>query len=257
MRLTWFGANSWLIQLGQQHLLVDPWLVGSLVFGNLPWFFQGQRRQLTDSMPDKIDLILLSQGLEDHTHRPTLEQLDRAIPVVGSASAAKVAKQLGYAHVTSLVPGQTGRFSNQIEIQAVPGAPIGLQVENGYLIKLLDQGTTLYYEPHGFPHQELKVHAPVDVVISPIINLELPLVGAIIQGHTSAMQLAEWLQPQVFLPTAAGEADNVQYQGFLASILRSSGSIREFRSQLASHNLRTQVIAPQPGEPVELSLNRV
>jgi L-ascorbate metabolism protein UlaG (beta-lactamase superfamily) len=254
MNLTYFGANSWLIELEQQRILIDPWLVGSLVFGNLPWLFKGDRSKPLASLPDKIDLILLSQGLEDHAHRPTLEQLDKTIPVVGSPNAAKVVKQLGYTQVTSLTPGQTFTLTNQIEIRAMPGAPIGLQVENSYLLKHLDSATTLYYEPHGFPPSELKNYAPVDVVISPVVNLELPLAGAIIKGNTTALQLAQWLKPQVFLPTAAG--GDVAYEGLINSLLHTVGSVDELRSQLAKYNLPTQVIDPQPGEPVELTLLR-
>jgi L-ascorbate metabolism protein UlaG (beta-lactamase superfamily) len=250
MRLTWFGANSWLIELEQQRLLIDPWLVGSLVFNNLSWLFKGQRSQPLSSIPDKIDLIVLSQGLEDHAHRPTLEQLDRTIPVVASPSAVKVVKQLGYTQVTSLTPTQTFTLANQIEIRAMPGAPIGLSVENGYLIKHLHSRTTLYYEPHGFSPPELKNYAPVDVVINPVVNLELPLVGPIIKGHTGALQLAQLLQPKFFLPTAAGSG--VDYDGFLVSLLRTVGSVEQLRSQFAEHNLLTQVIDPQPGETVEL-----
>jgi L-ascorbate metabolism protein UlaG (beta-lactamase superfamily) len=224
------------------------------VFGNLPWLFKGDRSKPLASLPDKIDLILLSQGLEDHAHRPTLEQLDKTIPVVGSPNAAKVVKQLGYTQVTSLTPGQTFTLTNQIEIRAMPGAPIGLQVENSYLLKHLDSATTLYYEPHGFPPSELKNYAPVDVVISPVVNLELPLAGAIIKGNTTALQLAQWLKPQVFLPTAAG--GDVAYEGLINSLLHTVGSVDELRSQLAKYNLPTQVIDPQPGEPVELTLLR-
>lgn len=250
MRLTYFGANSWLIELGQQRILIDPWLVGSLVFGNFTWLFKGQRRQPLDQIPNKIDLIVLSQGLEDHAHRPTLEQLNRTIPVVASPSAAKVVKQIGYTQVTTLTPGQTFTLANQIEIRAMPGAPIGLQVENAYLLKQLSSGTSLYYEPHGFPSPELKDYAPVDVVISPVVNLELPLAGPIIKGNTTALQLAQWLQPQVFFPTAAG--GDVEYEGFLTSLLRTVGSVEQLRSQLAENNLLTQVIDPQPGEAIEL-----
>ena len=255
MRLTYFGANSWLVELGQKRILIDPWLVGSLVFGNLPWLFKGDRSQPLDSLPDRIDLILLSQGLDDHAHKPTLEKLDRSIPIVGSASAAKVVEQLGYTQVTSLTPGQTFTFDHQIEIRALPGAPIGpLQRENAYLLKQLDSGTTLYYEPHGYPPSELKDEAPVDVVISPVVNLQLPLLGPIIQGNTTALQLAQWLKPQVFLPTAAG--GDVTYEGLINSVLRSLGSVDELRSQLAQHNLPTQVIDPKPGEFIELTLLR-
>lgn len=252
MRLTYFGANSWLIELGQQRLLIDPWLVGPLVFGNLAWLFKGQRRQPLTLLPERVDLIILSQGLEDHAHRPTLEQLDRAIPVVGSASAAKVVQQLGYTQVTTLNPGQQYTFANQIEVRALPGAPIGLQVENAYLLKQLNSGTSLYYEPHGFPTQKLKDYAPVDVVISPIVNLEIPLVGPIIQGNKTALQIAQWLRPQAFFPTAAG--GDVEYEGLLNSVLRAVGGVAELRSQLAQNNLPTQVIEPQPGQPVELTL---
>jgi len=254
MYLTYFGANSWLIELGQQRILIDPWLVGSLIFGNLPWLFKGDRSEPLSAIPDKIDLILLSQGLEDHAHRPTLEQLDKTIPVVGSPSAAKVVEQLGYTQVTTLSPGQTFTLSNQIEIRALQGAPIGLNAENAYLVKQLQFGTTLYYEPHGFPATELKDYAPVDVVISPVVNLELPLAGPIIKGSTTALQLAQWLQPQVFLPTAAG--GDVVYEGLINFLLRTVGTVDELRSQLEKHNLQTQVIDPQPGEPIELTLLR-
>lgn len=253
MRLTYFGANSWLLELGQQQILIDPWLVGDLVFGNAPWFFKGEKSQALDSLPEQIDLILLSQGLEDHAHKPTLEKLDKSIPVVGSTSAAKVVEQLGYTQVSTLVPDQKFILDNQIEIASLPGAPIGpLQTENAYLIKQLDNNTTLYYEPHGYPPSELKDYAPVDVVISPAITLELPLLGPIIQGDATALQLIEWVKPQVFLPTAAG--GDVTYQGMLNSLLNTTGSVEQLRSQLAQRNLTTEVIELKQGQPFEVNL---
>ena len=67
MYLTWLDVNSWLIELAGRRILVDPWLVGSQMFGNLDWLFKGVRSN-PRPIPDNIDLILLSQGLEDHTH---------------------------------------------------------------------------------------------------------------------------------------------------------------------------------------------
>jgi L-ascorbate metabolism protein UlaG (beta-lactamase superfamily) len=257
MQLTYFGANSWLLELGQQRILIDPWLVGSLIFGNLPWLFKGDRSNPLASLPDKIDLILLSQGLEDHAHKPTLEKLDKTIPVVGSANAVKVVEQLGYTQVTSLSFGQTFTLANQVEIRALPGAPLGpFQQENAYLVKELNNGSTLYYEPHGYPPAEVKNYAPVDVVISPVVSLELPLAGPIIQGNKTALQLAQWVKPQVFLPTAAG--GDVSYEGLINALLRTIGSLDELRSQLVQQNLPTQVIDPKVGEPIELKLlNRI
>jgi len=253
MNLTYFGANSWLLELGQKHILIDPWLVDSLVFGNMPWLFKGDKPPALDALPDQIDLILLSQGLDDHAHRPTLEKLDKAIPVVGSENAATVVRELGYTQVTPLAFGQTFTLADQIEIRALPGAPIGpfLQ-ENAYLIKQLESGTSLYYEPHGYPPEQLKEYAPIDVVISPVVNLELPLLGPIIQGDNTALQLAQWVKPQAFLPTAAD--DNVKYEGLLDSLVYKVGSLEKLRSQLAQHDLSTQVIDPQLKEPIELNL---
>ena len=94
MYLTWLDSNSWLIEIGSKQILIDPWIVGPLVFGNLSWLFKGER--LTPrNIPEKVDLIVLSQGLEDHAHPETLKQLDKNIPVVASPTAAKVVQDLG------------------------------------------------------------------------------------------------------------------------------------------------------------------
>lgn len=254
MHLTWLDSNTWLIEIGGKRILIDPWLVGSLVFGNLDWLFKGSRRT-ERPIPENIDLILLSQGLDDHTHPPTLKQLNRTIPVVGSASAAKVVQELGYTEVTALAHGETFTLNNQVEIQATPGSPIGPKVrENGYLLKELDSGLTLYYEPHGFHSPSSREAAPVDVVITPLIDLALPLIGPIIKGTNSALEVTQWMQPQVILPTASG--GDVIFEGLLLNVLRAVGSVEEFRSLLSKNNLSTRVIEPQPGERFELQLEQ-
>jgi L-ascorbate metabolism protein UlaG (beta-lactamase superfamily) len=173
-------------------------------------------------LPENIDLILLSQGLEDHAHPPTLKALDKSIPVVGSASAAKVAQSLGFTQVTALAHGERFTLADSVTIQAVPGSPIGpTTVENGYILRDAATGHSLFYEPHGFHAPSLKDEGPIDVVITPVLDLALPLVGPIIRGQKGALELTEWLQPQVILPTA--DAGEVQYSGFLISLLKAIG----------------------------------
>jgi L-ascorbate metabolism protein UlaG (beta-lactamase superfamily) len=252
MYLTWLDSNSWLIELGGKRILIDPWLVDSLVFGNLDWLFKGSRRS-DRPIPENIDLIVLSQGLEDHAHPPTLKQLDRTIPVVASPNAAKVVQGLGYSKVTALNHGETFTLDNQVEFKAIPGSPIGpTLVENGYFIKELASGSTLYYEPHGYHAPSLKEAAPIDVVITPIVDLALPLIGPIIKGTKSALEIAQWVEPQVMIPTAS--PGDVEYAGLLLHALRAVGSIEEFRSTLARNNLSTQVVEPKPGDRFELEL---
>ncbi len=252
MYLTWLDSNTWLIEMGGQRILLDPWLVGSLVFGNLPWLFKSDR--LTPrSIPSDIDLVLLSQGLEDHAHPPTLKQLDRNLPVVGSPSAAKVAQGLGYTQVTALQHGEVFTLNQQVEIRAVPGSPTGpFTIENGYILRDLQTGESLYYEPHGSHSPLLKDFAPIDVVITPVLDLTIPLLGAVIQGQKTGLKAVEWLQPQVIMPTAAG--GDVTFEGLLMSILQGEGSIETFRTMLAATHPTTQLIEPNPGDRTHIAL---
>ncbi|NMF65896.1 MBL fold metallo-hydrolase [Brasilonema octagenarum] len=254
MYLTWLDSNSWLIEIGGQRILLDPWLVDSLTFSGQNWFFKGSRSQQRP-IPENIDLILLSQGLEDHAHPPTLKQLDHNIPVVASPNATKVVQQLNYTQVTTLAHGQSFTLNQSVEIKATPGSLVGLNlVENGYLLKELESGLTLYYEPHGNHSSTLKEIPPVDVVITPLIELGLPLVGAFIKGNKYALEVAQWLQPQVMISTAAG--GDVIFEGLLNSFLQTKGSIEEFRSLLEKNNLSTRVIDPKPGDRFEVKLEK-
>jgi L-ascorbate metabolism protein UlaG (beta-lactamase superfamily) len=250
MQLTWLDSNSWSIELAGKCILVDPWLVGNLSFGNLPWLFQGTKT-VDRPIPSKIDLILLSQGLPDHAHPPTLEVLDRSIPVVASPAAAKVVSDLGYQHITSLAPGESHQFGD-IDIEAVPGSPVGpTAIENGYIIR--DSSMSLYYEPHGYHAPTLANKGPIDVIITPLIDLKLPLVGAVIKGQASALSVCKLLQPKFIIPTAAG--GDVKFEGLLVSLLKAEGSVTEFQALLDRQSLDTKVIEPQPWQaftPIDL-----
>ena len=252
MQLTYLDSNSWFIEIDGQRILLDPWLVGELTFGNQAWLFRGKKNN-PQPIPENIDLILLSQGLEDHAHPPTLKELDRNIPVVASPNASKVVKELGYTKITALQHGETFSLGNTVEIKAVPGSPIGpTLVENGYILKGLESGKNIYYEPHGYHADSLKEAPPIDVVITPIINLKLPLVGAIIRGQETALKLCQWLKPQVILSTAAG--GDIDFQGLIISILKAEGNVEDFNILLKENNLSTRAINPQSGETIELSL---
>jgi L-ascorbate metabolism protein UlaG (beta-lactamase superfamily) len=249
MQLTWLDSNSWLIELGGKNILLDPWLVGNLSFGNLPWLFQGTKT-VDRPLPSNIDLILLSQGLPDHAHPPTLAVLDRSIPVIGSPSAAQVVRKLGYQQVTALAPGETHHFA-EIEIKAVPGSPVGpTAIENGYVLRSGDG--SLYYEPHGYHSPLLATEAAIDVVITPLIDLKLPLIGAVIKGQASALALCELLKPDFIIPTAAG--GDVKFEGLLMSILQAEGTVAEFQDLLTTKSLATTAIDPQPWKPFKPGL---
>lgn len=252
MNLTYLDSNSWLIELDGKRILLDPWLVGDLVFSNQEWLFKSHKNN-PQPIPENIDMILLSQGLEDHAHPPTLKELDYDLRVVASPNAAKVVKQLGYINVTTLEHGETFKLGEEIEIKAVPGSPIGpTLVENGYIIKGLESGKNIYYEPHGNHSDSLKEAAPIDVIITPLVSLKLPLVGAVVKGQEAALKVCQQLKPQVIISTAAG--GDVETEGMLTSIIKSDGDVEKFNRLLAQNNLSTKAIDPQSGETIELSL---
>lgn len=246
MRLTWFDANTWLLQWQSLSILIDPWLVGDLVFGNAPWLFRGTRSR-SWPLPKAVDLILLSQGLPDHSHVPTLMQLDRAIPVVASASAAKVVKQLGFKHVTALSPNETYTQAD-CTITALPGAPLGpLVQENAYVVAC--EGRSLYYEPHGYPDPSLAQFAPLDVAITPLETLRLPLGATIIQGFATAAAIAQTTQARVMLPTAG--VGSASYAGLLANVIKTEGGAAAVRLQLTAAQSQTTIFEPEPGITLE------
>lgn len=65
------------------------------------------------------------QGLDDHAHVPTLKLLPKDKPVVGSASACKVAALLGFKNVYELDHGQSIDLCNgRLRVQATAGASV-------------------------------------------------------------------------------------------------------------------------------------
>ena len=78
----------------------------------------------------------------------------------------------------------------------------------------------------------------------------LPLLGAIIKGMNSALELVKSVKPQFILPTAAG--GDILFEGLLVKFLQARGNTTEFQILLENNNLTTQVISPQPGEKISV-----
>ena len=236
MHATYFGANGWLLEFGALRVLVDPWLTGSLDFPPGPWFFQGE---LSTSLPlpEDLDLLLLTQGLNDHTHPPSLALLPRQLPVLGSASAAQKARQLGFQQVTALRPGELHQLGD-LRITATAGAPVP-QVENGYLLEH-PQGS-IYLEPHGYLPADLPARH-LDAVITPVVDLGLPLAGAFVRGQRVLPELVERFTPRTVLASTAG--GDVQFSGVLSRLLWQQGSADSAAALLPAGS---RLIDPQPG----------
>ena len=240
LHATYLGANGWLLEFGDLRVLVDPWLTGDLVFPPGPWLLRGQLGQALP-VPESLDLLLLTQGLPDHCHAPSLALLERRLPVVGSADAAARVLALGFTTVTALAPGEV-HVHGALHITATAGAPVP-GVQNGYLLDHPEGH--LYLEPHGFLPADLPPR-PLDAVITPVIDVGLPLAGAFVKGRPVLPELLERFQPLTVLASTTG--GDVRFSGLLSALFRSAGSLAEAEATVAARGpAGSRLIDPVPG----------
>ncbi len=218
---TYLGSNGWLIKFEKTNLLIDPWLTGDLIFPPGEWFFKGSLKQEI-LIEDEINIILLTQGLADHCHIPSLKKFKKNIDIICPKSAKRILERSGFTSITALKPSE--KIHNQgLQIEATAGAPVP-QIENGYLVKD-SKGKGFYIEPHGYLDENIKSQ-DLDAVITPIINLELPLVGSFVKGANILPKLIDTFNPKYILSSTAG--GDAKYTGFLNKFI----SIQEYKDKV-------------------------
>ena len=210
-KATYLGSNGWIIELMKSRIVIDPWLLGELVFPPGGWFFKGTLKD-DIPIPKNIDLILITQGLPDHCHIPSLKKFPKNTSVVCTKSAFKVLDKLNFESINIMEPGQHLKFNN-IKIEATSGASVP-QIENGYIIETNDG--SFYIEPHGFLDNQLKPRK-LDAVITPTKNLELPILGPFVKGADVIPRLVKLFNPKYILSSTIG--GDAQFSGILNSVI--------------------------------------
>ncbi|MEB3242425.1 MAG: MBL fold metallo-hydrolase [Cyanobacteriota bacterium] len=241
---TYLGANGWLLDFAGLRVVVDPWFTGPLSFGGVDWLLKGELAS-PQPVPERLDLLLLSQGLPDHCHPPSLALLPPTLPVLASPAAAKRARQLGFGAVTALRPGERHAVG-PLAITATAGAAVP-QLENGWLLD--HPAGSLYLEPHGFLGAEPPAR-PLTAVITPVIDVGLPLAGAFVRGRAALPELLSRFAPAFVLASTTG--GDVRFSGLLASALQVRGSSAEAAALVAERASGCRFIDPRPGEPYAL-----
>ncbi|CAE7349275.1 unnamed protein product [Symbiodinium microadriaticum] len=271
--LTYLGINSMSLEIGEQRLLIDPLLVGSLVFFGQRWAFRGRSRAEAVPKPEDVaesfDAIVLTQGLDDHTHRPTLERVDRRMPIIANPSAASVVRAMGFQDVSVLRPDES-LSRGSLRLTAVPGSVVGppwQDPENGYVFTdTRPGGLSVGLEPHGnflgpalgtsFQRLPTPPAQSVDALI-------LPLTSQVISGYrlvNGVEEAANTLEaltpvPRYLLPLRNGELDA---EGVLAESLQKEGGVQDFlrlqgeRPKLSS----VELLDVTPGHPLQIRSQR-
>jgi hypothetical protein len=139
---------------------------------------------------------------------------------VASASAAAQVRRFGFLDVTALRPAEV-HAQGGLRITATVGAPVPA-VENGY--QLDHPCGSPYLEPHGFLAEELPSRS-LDAVITPVIDVGLPLAGALVKGQQVLPRLLERFQLLTVLASSTG--GDVRFEGLLRHFLRLEGSVQE------------------------------
>ncbi|KAM3271195.1 hypothetical protein ACQJBY_041769 [Aegilops geniculata] len=268
VKLTYLEFNGWLWELpGGFRVLVDPILVGNLDFG-IPWLFDAAKKALPKSQPAPdagllagagVDLLLITQSLDDHCHLRTLTRLAAirpGLPVVATPNARPILSALPFTHVAYLEPGQSAAAGEGVTVLATAGPVLGppwQRPENGYIVTA-GKNASVYYEPHcvydaGFLRDRA---LRADVLITPVVKQLLPADFTLVSGQEDAVELARLLRPTYVVPMSNGEFDA---KGLLAALVSTRGTIQAFRAMLADALPDAKVVEPTPGVPLHLHLH--
>jgi len=180
------------------------------------------RKKYGISIDKNIDIILLTQGLPDHCHVPTLEMFRKDIPLICPKSAVKTLKKIGFSSIKMLKPTEKTNLFN-LSFEATAGAPVP-QIENGYIVKD-NQNNGFYIEPHGYLDENLN-NQNLDAVITPTKNLELPIVGSFVKGADVIPKLINKFNPKFILSSTVG--GDAKYSGFLNNFI----SVKDYKEEL-------------------------
>lgn len=260
-------------------VLVDPVLEKPLTFG-LPFIYTGTKRSINGPLEleryaSSADVVLISQGFDDHAHSPSLKKiltLNPEMPYVCPPSAAPILSACGIpvSKITVIKPGETILLNRRedgealVEVYATTGALLGppwQANENGYILRPPTNGQlssqksfpSVYYEPHCmFDPQELKTkRLRADYVITPVATVELSFLPSfpLVEGGIKSLELARLLNAKKIIPMANGELIQT---GLSAPLIKNKGSENEFREILKRSGLQMELVSVIPGVEVDI-----
>lgn len=250
------NGQLWQIDLGVKTLsiVVDP-LASQLDFG-IPWGYRANKKSLSEEAT--IDLIcnanpthcLLTMGLDDHTHMPTIILLQERLPLLEYVVAPSAEKKLLDSGVdankmTVLKHGQSYQLISEALVTATPGAlvrPPWQMRENGFLLQTMkdnteerDDSLSIYYEPHNDivldDIESMKLRA--DIMVMPVTEQSLNRQFTLVYGGERALQIAEALKAACIIPLGNGVLNS---EGPLAQLVQDRGNIHEFKQLLNDRN---------------------
>merc|ERR1712146_352924 len=229
---------------------------------------------------NQVDLVLISQGFDDHCHEPTLKIMRNImpnVPIIAPPSAKSLLESYFPAdQIDYLKPTESKTIKafdnvkdkgdeNKITITATKGDTLGppwFDPENGYILTFpqMEMSSSkikvksLYYEPHcrfdAKEFQERKIQS--DVVITPVIKQLLFGAYPVVDGQEKAIDLIEALQGKVVIPMNNGDLDLSESSVLVTQGIRRGGSISSFLTLLKERLPKVLYIDTPPGKNVKI-----
>lgn len=241
--------QSWMIEVGDKKVAIDPWLRDELVLPPGPWMFR-RTRTLPPGGPQAIagaDALVLSAPFGDHCDEATLEVLPRKVRVLASAGAAKRARGMGFTDVTVLADGDRGDVFEGLRLEAVAAAFPYAKDSLGYVFE--SHGKRAYLETHVVDLKHRARLEGLDAIIMPVQGVRLLGLG-LAMSPTRAIETLRALAPKRAFVTG----ENPQaVTGLLSKVfLFYKGSVPSFVAR-AKEELGLDVTSLGPGEAVALA----
>jgi len=168
----WIGHATVLLRVGGMTVLTDPVMFNKVGVG-LGLITGGPRRFIAPALRPrqlpKLDLILVSHAHFDHLDRPTLQRLDKRVPMITSAHTHDLIHDLGFRSVTELQWGEALRVGDlNITARQVRhwGARTFYDDHRGFNAYLIEgAGRRVLYGGDTAYHTAFKGIGPVDLAI--------------------------------------------------------------------------------------------
>ena len=199
--------NTWIVQIGESKVLVDPWLHGEEV-DYFSWFNTQTHRTKPieyDLVPD-FDFVLITQKYPDHFHKETLLKLSPSKLIVPSSIFNKVKKLLPRAEVLKFDVILKKVFDTQINVHHFP---TDRKIDPIYDSLAIEDGSqTVFISTHGHSLNDAAAKRvanlpKVSLLITPFNHYKLPvfLGGTVSPGIEGVSILMEKVKPKFVVAT--------------------------------------------------------
>lgn len=204
----WIGHATVLLRLGPYTILTDPVFSTRIGLG-LGLLTAGPQRLVAPAIPitqlPPIDLLLISHAHFDHLDRPTLNQLDRSIPVITASATRDLLMDLGFKSIVELGWGQRHQPLPDLSVTARPvrhwGARTFIDDHRGYNAYLIEAAGRRILFGGDSAYQQL--HADLGRTGVDLAIMGIGAYNPWINGHATpeqALAMADHCGAQFILP---------------------------------------------------------